>query len=217
MYVEELRKEIQDNINFAIEHKLLSEDGLKDYANNNVHSVLQYCLMKIENDLFPIPEYKVKLKKPIDKFEIDDKFRNAYNKKKARYQRTIKVDVAYLKDSEIVGFGEVFSPDEIHGVLELKELSRPQVITPEYKPWVTPKHKIEHLIVNTKPKFFIVVNVMNKRPPWKDAKSRPLDEWEKLWIEFVKKVHEQQGIECLHVIIKGIEKEKINYYTYVIS
>jgi hypothetical protein len=215
MYVEALYKDIQNNINFAIEHKLLSEDGLEDYANYNVHSVLQYCLVKIENDLFPIPAYKIKLKKPIDKFEIDDKFRNTRNKKKARYQRTIKVDVAYLKDSEIVGFGEVFSPDEIHGVLELKELSRPQVVTPEYKPWITPKHKIEHLIVNTKPKFFIVVNVMNKLPPWGDAKNRRLEEWEKLWIEFGKKVHEHQRIECLHVIIKSIKK--VDYYPYVIS
>jgi len=202
VYIEAFHEALKHNIKFVVERKLLSNDWLKDYANYSVHSVLQYCLMKTEVDLCPIPEYKIKLKKPMDKFEVDGRFKE----KKARYQKFIKVDIAYLKDLEIVGFGEVFTPDEIHGVLESKELS---------EPWLTPRHKIKHLIVNNKPKFFIVVNIMSKLPSWKNAKLHTLEQWEKIWIEFIKKVCEQQRIECLHTIIKSIED--IDYYPYVIS
>jgi len=201
MYVEVLHRDIQRNIEFVINQGLLSDEGLMKYEDYNVHSILQYCLIRINTDLCPIPEYKVKLKVPIDKLKIDDGFKE----RKTRYQRFIKVDVAYLKNSQIIGFGEIFTPDEIHGVLSSRDL---------ISPWITPRHKIEHLVKYDKPKFIIIVNVMSRLPPYKDAKRYTLDKWEEYWIEFIKNINEQK-IECLHIIIKNIEN--IKYCTYITS
>jgi hypothetical protein len=49
----------------------------------------------------------------------------------------------------------VITPDEIHGVQEL-EVPGPS--------WITPGHKIEHLVRDRRPKFLIVLNVMNRLP-----------------------------------------------------
>jgi len=75
MYIESFQKAIKRNIEYAIEAGLLSNVKLKRYAESNVHSVLQYCLIKINGiPLVPLPEYKIKLEKPIDKFRINRKF-----------------------------------------------------------------------------------------------------------------------------------------------
>jgi hypothetical protein len=204
MYVEVLCKNIQRNIDHIIDKGLLSNDGLRKYFDYNVHSILQYCLIRVDVDLYPIPEYKVKLKVPIDRFKIDERFKQ---KKKKRYQKFIKVDVAYLKNSNILGVGEVFTPDEIHGVLKSEELPG--------GPWITPRHKIEHLITHNKPRFLIVVNVISTYPPWRDVKQRPLDEWEEAWIRFIEDVCKQQNVECSHIIIKNVRD--IKYYSYIPS
>jgi len=191
MHVEALSDTIQRNIEFVISHNLLNDGMLKRYERNNVHRVLQYCLMKINGiDLIALPEYKVELRKPINKLEIDKRFEG----RKKRRQTFVKVDVAYLKDSELVGIGEVYTPDEIHGVLETKALK---------EPWITPRHKIEHLMYN-RLRFLVIVNMVNKLPNWKDAKRYKLEEWEGLWKEFVREIHEKQGIECLHIIIRSV-------------
>jgi len=87
----------------------------------------------------------------IDKYEVLGEPRG-----RARYQWTVRVDVAYLKGLEVVGIGEVIAPDQIHGVPG-SEVSGP--------PWITPGHKIEHLVRDRRLEFLIVLNVMNRYPP----------------------------------------------------
>ncbi len=185
MCVKNLYQSILDNINFVRNNKLLNDEKLENYAKHNVHSILQYCLMRNTSGLITIPEFKVKLKKPIDKFAVDPRF----GKKKERYRKHIKVDVGHLENAEIVGFGEVFTPDEIHGVLDSKDLE---------KEWITPRHKIEHLIMHNRHKFFVVINLMNKIPPWKGAKKRSRDGWKRLWKDFIEKICKGQGGGSAH-------------------
>jgi hypothetical protein len=88
MHIEALSDTIQRNIEFVISHNLLSDNMLKRYERNNVHSTLQYCLMKINGiDLIALPEYKVELRKPIDKLEIDKRFEG----KRVKHQTFVKV------------------------------------------------------------------------------------------------------------------------------
>jgi hypothetical protein len=151
VYVEVLKEIIQRNVDFVIERGLLDNDKLAKYDKSNVHSILQYCLLRVEGlGLLALPEFKIKLRKPIDRHEILGRPGG-----RARYQWTVRVDVAYLKGLEVVGIGEVITPDEIHGVPG-SEVSG--------SPWITPGHKIEHLVRDRRPEFLIVLNVTNKYP-----------------------------------------------------
>jgi hypothetical protein len=191
VYVEVLKEIIQNNVNFVIKQGLLDDDKLAKYDKSNVHSILQYCLLRVEGlGLLALPEFKIKLRKPIDKHEVLGEPRG-----RARYQWTVRVDVEYLKGLEVVGIGEVITPDEIHGVPSPK-MPRPT--------WITPSHKIEHLVRDRRPEFLIVLNVTNKYPPWKNVKTCTLEEWEELWKDFIRSVCEQEKIECLHVIMKSV-------------
>jgi hypothetical protein len=119
MYIDALREIVLRNINFVAEKNLLDDDKLRKYDKTNVHSILQYCLLKVDElGLLGIPEFKIRLDKPIDKHAILEDYKG-----KTRNQWTIRVDVAYLKDSKVVGFGEVVTPDEIHGVPTQKSLN----------------------------------------------------------------------------------------------
>jgi len=65
MYIDILREAIQRNIEFVIESGLLDDKKIEKYAESNVHSVLHYCLIKInEIPVVPLPEYKIRLKNP---------------------------------------------------------------------------------------------------------------------------------------------------------
>ncbi len=199
MYVEVLKEIIQRNVDFVIERGLLDNDKLAKYDKFNVHSILQYCLLRVEGlGLLALPEFKIKLRKPIDRHEILGKPGG-----RARYQWTVRVDVAYLKGLEVVGIGEVITPDQIHGVPG-SEVSGP--------PWITPGHKIKHLVRDRRPEFLIILNVMNRYPPWEAARKRTLEEWEELWKDFIRGVCEQEKIECLHVIMKSVND--IRYHLY---
>jgi len=97
----------------------------------------------------------------------------------------------------------VITPDEIHGV------PSPKVPRPT---WITPSHKIEHLVRDSRPKFLIVLNVTNKLPQWGGVDIHTVEEWEGLWKDFIRSLCEQEKTECLHVIIKSIND--IRYHSY---
>jgi hypothetical protein len=102
----------------------------------------------------------------------------------------------------------VITPDEIHGVPE-SEVPGP--------PWITPGHKIEHLVRGCRVRdrrleFLIVLNVTNRYPPWEVARKRTLEEWEELWKNFIRSVCEREEIECLHVIMRSVND--IRYHLY---
>jgi hypothetical protein len=108
-----------------------------------------------------------------------------------------------LKGLEVVGIGEVITPDQIHGV------PQPDVPGP---PWITPGHKIKHLVRDRRPEFLIVLNITNKYPPWRNVKTRTLEQWEELWKNFIRDVCEREKIECLHVIMKSVND--VRYHSY---
>jgi hypothetical protein len=71
MYIEDLKEIIQRNVGFVIEQGLLDDGKLARYDKSNVNSILQYCLLRVEElGLLALPEFKIKLRKPIDKHEI---------------------------------------------------------------------------------------------------------------------------------------------------
>lgn len=70
--------------------------------------------------------------------------------------------MGFFDNNRLIGIGEVYTLDEIHGCM------------PSYKletPWITPYHKLLH-IADTEEhiKFTIIVVGAWKLPPWRDAK-----------------------------------------------
>jgi hypothetical protein len=57
--VEVLKEIIQRNVDFVIKQGLLDDDKLAKYDKSNVHSTLQYCLLRVEGlGLLALPEFK---------------------------------------------------------------------------------------------------------------------------------------------------------------
>ncbi len=73
----------------------MSKESLEKYSGYNIHSYLQYYLIKATRNthLIGIPEYKIKLSEPIDKKNIDPRLKVG----KIRYIRTIRADVGFIK------------------------------------------------------------------------------------------------------------------------
>jgi hypothetical protein len=200
MYVEIFHNVIRRNIEFVVSKGLLDDEELWNYDKSDVHSVLQYCLIRIEDlDIVPLPEYKTRFRDPIDKVNIDKRFEG----KKSRRVWFTKVDVTYLKNSNVIGVGEVFTPDEIHGVLPSTELSGPRV---------SPRHRIEHLVEHLKISFIIIVNVVNRLPPWKEARRHSVEVWESKWKDFVKDICTRHKIQCLHIVMRSVKDVEYNLY-----
>jgi len=200
MYVEILRDVIKRNIEFVVSKGLLDDGKLWNYDKSDVHSILLYCLIRIEDlDIVPLPEYKIRFRVPIDKVIIDKRFEG----RKGRRVWFAKVDVAYLKNSNVIGVGEVFTPDEIHGILPSTELSGP---------WISPRHRIEHLVEHLRISFIIIVNVMNRLPPWKDARRHSVEVWESKWKDFVKDICTRHDIQCLHIVMRSVKDVEYNLY-----
>ncbi|MEM3665223.1 MAG: hypothetical protein QXK32_11790 [Candidatus Jordarchaeales archaeon] len=99
----------------------------------------------------------------------------------------IAVDCAFFKGRELVGLGEVYTLDEIHGCLKSRELDGP---------WVTPKHKLLHLVkkgnTHVNPNFLVIVNVfpnnLKRQLAWKDSRRCDIREWEEKWIELTRMI-----------------------------
>ncbi|GEM_PF-1885407 len=180
---------------------IINERTLTKYSEFNIHSILQYCIIKAGTSLgfISIPEYKINLIKSIDKYEIDERFKG----KKIRYQHKIAVDVAFIDHGKVIGFCEIFTPDEIHGISLSKELS---------VAWITPRHKLEHLVRYSKPSlvFGVIVNLFNTLPSWQDARRHTLNSWRKLWVEFVENL--SKYIHTTHIVISDIDD--ITYTIY---
>lgn len=145
-------------------------------AKHNLHSLLQYCLVigAHRSGLMGIPEFKVRLSKPLSPCDCDGRF------KKGRLKHQFRVDVAFFKQSKYIGFGEVYTLDELHGCLRSIELKHA---------WVSPYHKLLHLAEHSNsnfcPKIAILVNVIPKelKPYWHEAKDSRIDylnRWKKL-------------------------------------
>ena len=201
-------KDFEERLKEEFDHlkrlNFISEQSLSRYQDFGVHSIIQYCIIKagMALGLIAIPEYKIKLKKgPIDKHGIDERFRG----RKIRFQRQVRVDVAFARNGQIIGLSEIFTPDEIHGVLRSRELE---------EPWVTPRHKLEHVVDELKNslKFMIIVNMFNVLPPWRDARRYTTGEWKMKWIDFIGELGLRSGVQVMHVIINDIDNIEYRHY-----
>jgi hypothetical protein len=203
MYVEAFHQKLQEITNFLINQGLLDDNVLKYYSKFNTHSIFQYALIKAGIDLgyFSIPEFKVRFNEPINKLEVDERFKQVIQGKKAKNMRHRRVDVAYFKDKQFFGIGEIYTPDEIHEIQSPKEFPSPHI---------TVRYRIEHTIKETNPKFIIVINIISTLPQWKESKKYTLIEWENKWKEFIKKIHYEYNTECLHIIIRNIREIEFN-------
>ena len=163
-----------------VDSGIITDKHLVRFEKYNLHSILQYCLIKAgeKQGLLPLPEYRLKLVKPIDKKELRLPI------KKARFIRTIKVDVAFLHSGKLVGIGEVVTPGLLHyGISsqELRQLKQSMGRNVSYSE-VTTYDKLLHIAKTQKEVGFIVL----VSGPWKVFSKKifmgkRLDEWFKHW------------------------------------
>jgi len=180
----------------------------------NLHSVLQYALIKagLQAGILAIPEYRIRLKPPLDPFE-----KCKLSKKKMHVYRA---DVGFLQDTDkpqLIGFGEAYTLDSAHSCckpLEVEELK-----------WVTSRVKIPYALKhgNFKPTskpFVIIVTVLpthaERTPSWKDQRKllnnskNYYEVFSPKWKELIQIVISKGCIGHL-VIIK--ERGEIEYYS----
>lgn len=119
----------------------ITDDDLKHHDKSNIHSWLQYLMIKAgeQNELFAPPEIKLQFDEPF----ISNGRRN---------RNFRKVDVAYYNyDSKsLVGVAEIITMDGVHEILG--------------HPWSTPDillHTIKYAKI--KPKFIILIVILMKK------------------------------------------------------
>lgn len=146
------------------------------------------------------------LKVPIDKEEVDERFKEQARYKTVRKQWQIAADVAFIKDSKLRGLGEIYTLDEIHGCRPSKEMSGF---------WLTPYHKFHHTIQHGKDKleFLTIVNVFPKtlereKLPWEDARKHSVEEWITLWKSLLGELREK-GVRVGQIMICEDGAERI--------
>lgn len=204
---------IQNFIRFyneSVKDRLVRSEHIVDYYKScriSLHSILQFALIRagIKCGFASIPEYKLLLKEPIDKADIDERFKEVAKGGKVRKQWQVTIDVAFIKDSELSGLGEVYTLDEIHGCKPSREMS---------DLWLTPYHKLPHMIEHSinAMKFLVIVNVFPKtvekeKLPWRDSKKHSVTEWKTCWKKLVRDLRDK-GVKLGHIMIyeDGAEK-----------
>ncbi|RLF43391.1 MAG: hypothetical protein DRN18_00150 [Thermoplasmata archaeon] len=153
-------------VNFLMNEKVISTKDLEEYTESNLHSWLQYALIKAgeKEGLFAVPEVKLRFSKPLDP--------NWYGLNRKRKRHLSRVDVGFYrfhdesKRRELVGIAEIFTLDEAHGCLPSKKL----IENGHY--WLTPRDSLSHAVqyAMDQPKFIILVTVLLKMSPhipWK--------------------------------------------------
>lgn len=195
---------------------ILSKESLEKYSDYNIHSYLQYCLIKAtrNTNLIGVPEYKIRLSEPIDKKNIDPRLKLG----KIKYIRTIRADVGFIKEGKLKGIGEVYTPDEIHGCLPSIKL---------IGPWITPYNKLIHMAKYENDKndieFMVLVIGLWILPQWEDAKRRKLSRWDECWKCLARRLSEHKRVMAIYIkeldnieieveIINKVLIEKHNIY-----
>lgn len=193
MFARNIITQFSLHLNRLVNKNVLSSTSLMRYWDYNVHSYLQYCLIKAAEDagLMGIPEYRLRLSKPIDKYSVDSRLKN----KRIRFLKTIRVDVGFLEGSRLIGIGEVYTPDEIHGCLPSEQLE---------SPWITPYDKLLHMARYEKGVEFIVLIVgLWMVSGWRDARRRTPLEWYECWKNAVEQLSTYKQVAAVY--IKGLD------------
>lgn len=199
MVVRCIISQIKSIFDRSLKGKLIDEKDVENYASasrKNLHSILQYNLIHagINCGYIAIPEYKVHFKEPLDK--------NKLGITSKRLMHQIRVDVAFIREQEFQGIGEVYTLDEIHGCIPSKELE---------EPWLTPYDKLHYAIEQSEKeiKFLVLVNVcpenLNKEQlPWKDQRKRSIKDWKNLWEKLAKELSNRAKVG--HIMLSEDEK-----------
>ena len=189
--------------NSSIEDRFIRPEHIVDHGKSckaSLHSILQFTLIKagIECSYLAFPEYRVLFKEAIVKEKLDERFRDRAKGGKVRRQWQVKADVAFLKDYELCGLGEVYTLDEIHGCRPSEEMMGL---------WLTPYHKLHHTIDHSENvvKFLVIVNVFprtleREQLPWKDSKKRSVIEWKDCWKQLICDLR-AKSVEVSHIMI----------------
>ena len=88
-YLENLKDSLLRAYDLLVARGFITDEVLRRYSELNLHSILQHCLIVSadKSGLVALPEYKIALGVPIDKYAIDDRYRG----RRARYVRRIRV------------------------------------------------------------------------------------------------------------------------------
>jgi hypothetical protein len=183
--------------------KIIEDGDLRDHARGNLHSWLQYALMKSaeQEGLSAIPETKLRFTEPIDPGNY-----GVYNKKRKRHFS--KVDIAFYDDAKnLHGVSEIFTTDEAHGAL------------PSKANWVTPRDSLLHLIqyASPRPRFIIIITTLLKKAsyiPWPTENEQIDSELKKgknyykvfkpYWIKFKEEIQLENSLLIINE--DGIER-----------
>ena len=189
--------------------KVIEDKDLKDYTKSNLHSWLQYALIKSaeQKELFAIPEIKLRFTEPIDHRKYGVKTRT-------RKRHFSKVDIAFYDNSkDLLGVSEIFTMDQAHASLPSRKLAG----VGHY--WLTPRDSLIHMVqyATPKPKFIILVTILLKKSSyisWKTRIKRIDSELEKCknyykvfkpyWKEFKEKIEIENSL--LIISEDGIER-----------
>ncbi len=191
---------------------LVTERMLQRYSEANdesLHSRLQGLLILAGWDagLVAFPEWRLRLREPIDKHALGN------YKARQRYQGTVKIDVGFFKQSNLVGIGEVVTLDMAH------------TSAPKLPSGIT-YYKLRHIARDMKHKvFFVIVVVLPRRilqaPSWtewkewhsadKEGKQAFVESLWKNWVRLSEELQSElgnptllmrateQGLECCGV------------------
>jgi len=208
--LKKIEKRFISNFNYFVKKGLILNDDLIHHSKSNMHSWIQYLLIKSgeEENIISIPEVKIRFPtEPIvyERFGLKKKTRNRYFS---------KVDVAfYNHEKTLLGVSEVFTMDESHGARPSKDL------VTVHSHWLTPFDSIPHMInySNQKPNFIIMITILMKKVTriyWKTKVDKIdtqlvntknyYDTFKESWIKFKEKISIDNTL--LLISEEGIEK-----------
>jgi hypothetical protein len=172
----------------------ITDDDLKNHDKSNIHSWLQYLMIKSgeKNGLLTPPEIKLRFDEP-------------FNPNGERNRNFRKVDVAFYDSKSLVGVAEIITMDGAHEILGRPFWSTPDILL----------HTIEH--VKPKLEFIILVVILMKKTSriyWRTNRleiDSKLEEnknyycaFKNYWQEFKKKIKIDNALLIINEV--GIEK-----------
>jgi len=196
-YLEKVVNEFTKIIDEFMEKGILSKEDIRDYKKSNLHSWLQYAMIKAGDrlGLLAVPEIKLDFIEPL----------KLVNKKKKRHFK--RVDVGFYDNNKrLLGISEIFTIDGAHACLPTSKFIKILIYT----------------IQNSynKPEFLILVIALPKRSKyiaWKTGISKIDSELRKnknyytvfrdCWIKFKDKL--KRYVNCSLIIISEDKPEPL--------
>jgi len=154
--------------------KLIKNESLNRPAGNNLHSWLQYALIMAgeRNGLRAVPEIKLYFKEDLNPKKIAPEI------KKTELRSFSRVDVAFYKNSELVGIGEVHTINDSNVFLSTRRFVEKGILN-----FLSDRDVLMHTIQHgkNKLKFVILVVTLPKRAsrvPWRKDMEQVMPEIE---------------------------------------